>query len=371
VALVLLSTGVALIGAELVARASHPFGFRQRGSTLVLPKNQVYDIRADDRSRSDQLEAHVVHTKNSLGFRGPEPPADFAQWLTLVAIGGSTTECFYLADGKTWPERLGARLRPELRRVWVDNAGLDGHSTFGHILLTRQTIVGLHPRVTLYLVGINDMFTDAPHDLDRLKVDPVGALADRSELVATVLNLYRWKKTQAIEDLGAMPKPLALRDRPSYELPAATAARLWQEQEPRLAGFRRRLEQLVALNREHGIEPVLITQPTLLGGVDARTGLDTRAMEVELAERINGTFAWRLLERYNEVTRQVGGERGVLVVDLARELPKDSTYFYDFFHFTNSGADRVAAIAYAALRPWLVARFPRFANPPARAAAAP
>ena len=93
-------------------------------------------------------------------------------------------------------------------------------------------------------------------------------------------------------------------------------------------------------------------------------------MEVELAERINGTFAWRLLERYNEVTRQVGGERGVLVVDLARELPKDSTYFYDFFHFTNPGADRVAAIVYAALRPWLVVRFPRFANPPPRAEAA-
>lgn len=370
VALVLLSTGVALIGAELVARASHPFGFRQRGSTLVLPKNKVYDIRADARSRSDQLAAHVVHTKNSLGFRGPEPPADFARWLTLVAIGGSTTECFYLADGKTWPERLGARLQPELRKVWVDNAGLDGHSTFGHLLLTRQAIVGLHPRVTLYLAGINDMFTDAPHDLDQVKVDPVGALADRSELVATVLNLYRWKKTQAIEDLGAMPKPLALRDRPSYELPPATAARLWQEQEPRLAGFRRRLEQLVALNREHGIEPVLITQPTLLGGVDARTGLDTRAMEVELAERINGAFAWRLLERYNEVTRKVGGERGVLVVDLARELPKDSTYFYDFFHFTDPGADRVAAIVYAALRPWLAARFPRFANPPPRAEAA-
>ena len=359
--LVLLSTGVALVGAELVARASHPFGFRQRGSTLVLPKNKVYDIKADDRSRSDQLEAHVVHTKNSLGFRGPEPPADFARRLTLVAIGGSTTECFYLADGKTWPERLGARLQPALRGVWVDNAGLDGHSTFGHLLLTRQAIVGLHPRVTLYLVGINDMFTDAPHDLDRVKVDPVGALADRSELVATVLNLYRWKKTQAIEDLGAMPKPQALRDRPSYELPAASAARLWQEQEPRLAGFRRRLEQLVALNREHGIEPVLITQPTLLGGVDARTGLDTRAMEVELSERINGAFAWRLLERYNDATRQVGVEHDVLVVDLARELPKDSTYFYDFFHMTNEGADRVGAILHDALAPWLAARYPGYA----------
>lgn len=355
---VLISTGVALGGAELALRARHPFGFRMRGNTLVLPANKVYDIRADQRSRSDQLDAHVIHTKNSLGFRGPEPPADFADWLTLVAVGGSTTECFYLSDGRTWPERLAVRLQPELRKVWVNNAGLDGHSTFGHLLLTRQALVQLHPKVILYLVGVNDMFTDAPRDLDRVAQNPLAALADHSELAATLLNLYRWRRTQRFEDLGAMPKPVALRDRPRHPVPPAVAARLWQEQDRRLAAFRGRLERLVALDREHGIEPVLITQPTLLGGVDARTGIDTRPMEVELWEKLDGALAWRLLERYNDVTRQVGRERSVLTIDLARVMPKDSTFFYDFFHFTNAGADRVGAIVHDALAPWLAARYP-------------
>src|SRR6185436_9570469 len=150
----LISTGLALGAAELVLRVRNPLGFRMRGNTLKLPANQVYDIRADERSRSDQLDAHVVHTKNSLGFRGPEPPDDFKDWLTLVAVGGSTTECFYLSDGRTWPERLAVRLQPDLRKVWVDNAGLDGHSTFGHLLLTRQALVPLRPKVILYLVGL-------------------------------------------------------------------------------------------------------------------------------------------------------------------------------------------------------------------------
>ena len=355
---VLISTGIALGGAELVLRARHPFGFRMRGHTLVLPANKVYDIRADQRSRSDQLDAHVIHTKNSLGFRGPEPPADFTDWLTLVAVGGSTTECFYLSDGRTWPERLAVRLQPELRKVWVDNAGLDGHSTFGHLLLTRQALVPLHPKVVLYLVGVNDMFTDAPRDPDRVELNPLAALADHSELAATLLNLYRWQRTREIKDLGAMPKPVALRDRPRHPVPPAVAARLWREQDGRLAAFRDRLERLVDLDREHGIEPVLITQPTLLGGVDVRTGIDTRPMEVELWEKLDGALAWRLLERYNDVTRQVGRKRGVLTIDLARALPKDSTFFYDFFHFTNQGADQVGAIIHGALAPWLAARYP-------------
>jgi len=357
-AVVLLSAGLALGGAELALRARNPFGFRMRGNTLVLPANEVYDIRADPRSRSDQIDAHVVHTKNSLGFRGPEPPPDFGDWLTLVAVGGSTTECFYLSDGRSWPERLAARLQPELRKVWVDNAGLDGHSTFGHLLLTRQALVRLHPKVILYLVGVNDMFTDEPRGFDRVAQNRWAALADHSELAATLLNLYRWRRTRRVEDLGAMPKPVALRDRPRHPVPPPVAERLWQEQDRRLAAFHDRLDRLVALNREHGIEPVLITQPTLLGGVDPRTGIDTRPMEVELWEKLDGALAWRLLERYNDVTRQVGRERGVLTIDLARTLPKDSTYFYDFFHFTNQGADRVGAIVHDALAPWLAARYP-------------
>src|SRR3954451_4876678 len=109
--LITLSTALALGGAEMVLRARNPFGFRMRGNTLVLPANKVYDVKADARSRSDQLDAHVGHNKNSLGFRGPEPPPDFAGWLTIVAVGCSTTECFYLNDARDWPARLSARLQ--------------------------------------------------------------------------------------------------------------------------------------------------------------------------------------------------------------------------------------------------------------------
>jgi lysophospholipase L1-like esterase len=355
---VVISTGLALGVSEFALRVYRPFGFRMRGNTLVLPANKVYDIRADQRSRSDQLDAHVIHTKNSLGFRGPEPPADFADWLTLVAVGGSTTECFYLSDGRTWPERAAIRLRPELQKVWVNNAGLDGHSTFGHLLLTRQALVRLHPKVILYLAGLNDMFTDAPREFDQVAQSPLAEIANHSEIIATLLNLYRWRHTQRFEDLGAMPKPVSLRDRPRRSVPPAVAERLWKEQNRRLEAFRDRLERLVALDREYGIEPVLITQPTLLGGIDAHTGIDTRPMAVRLWEELDGGLAWRLLERYNDVTRQVGRKRRILTIDLARALPKDSTLFYDFFHFTNEGADRVGAIVHDALAPWLAARYP-------------
>jgi hypothetical protein len=67
---------------------------------------------------------------------------------------------------------------------------------------------------------------------------------------------------------------------------------------------------------------------------------------------------------YNEVTRTVGAQQGVLVVDVARALPKSSRLFYDFVHFTNAGAEGVARVAFDALCPFLARRFPQHATQP-------
>jgi hypothetical protein len=69
----------------------------------------------------------VVHvTRNSLGFRGPEPPRDFERYLSIVTIGGSTTECRLLSDGKTWPDALARKLAEISPNIWLNNAGSMG-----------------------------------------------------------------------------------------------------------------------------------------------------------------------------------------------------------------------------------------------------
>ena len=73
--------------------------------------------------------------------------------------------------------------------------------------------------------------------------------------------------------------------------------------------------------------------------------------------RGNGHLEWRLLEMVNDETRRVAAEQGILLIDLARELPKDSKYFYDYLHFTNDGATRVGEIAAAQLGPHLQAKY--------------
>jgi len=163
---IVLGLALATIAAELCLRLYNPFPFRIKNSSIVLPLNARYIITTDNAD--SKLDSEVHHTKNSLGFRGEEPLPENNPALRIITVGGSTTECFYISDGKTWPEQLLTRCRDILgARVWLNNAGLDGHSTRGHARLVKKHLGNLRPDVVLFLVGINDLDIEAHADYDQ------------------------------------------------------------------------------------------------------------------------------------------------------------------------------------------------------------
>ena len=85
---------------------------------------------------------------------------------------------------------------------------------------------------------------------------------------------------------------------------------------------------------------------------------------------VTGDVQWEVLELYNNITREVAEQQTVFLIDLAAELPKNSSLYYDYHHFTNAGAKAVAEIVAGDLQSFLQSRFskdsqlPR-ATPPA------
>jgi lysophospholipase L1-like esterase len=344
---------VVLLLLEIALRIYNPVPIRVRGNEIVLPVKQVYTF---DNGFTHKIDRTTVHTKNSLGFRGPDPPANFASRLTIVTIGGSTTESLFLSDGHTWTDAMTRRLDPEFPGVWVNNAGLDGHTTFGHLILLKSFIVRLHPKVALFLVGANDVGLDQPRTFDEGVLPTAGgfryaanAIAARSELVSILWNVMRAGRARArglghseidlttVEHRGVAPDVLEETER---------------EYRQYLPGYAQRLEQIAELTRANGITAVWITQPALFGdSIDPTTGVDLAMAKVN--GRGNGHLEWRLLEMNNDVLRRVAAERNMPLIDLARELPKDSRYFYDFLHFTNEGSEKVGEIVARELVPVL------------------
>ena len=105
---------VALAVLEVLLRVYNPLEIRFRPDRIVLPVHKRYVFDNTEKFPT-KLAKTTIHTKNSLGFRGEEPPPDFRDYLTIITIGGSTTECFYLSDGRTWPDLLGQKLSREFQ----------------------------------------------------------------------------------------------------------------------------------------------------------------------------------------------------------------------------------------------------------------
>jgi hypothetical protein len=347
--------GVLLL--EACLRVYNPLPFRLKGDTIVLPVGQVYRF---DNHGTRKLDPITTHTKNSLGFRGPDPSRDFDRRLTVLTIGGSTTESLFLSDGKTWTDGLARRLATVAPDVWVNNAGLDGQSTYGHLVLLDSMVVKLRPKIALFLVGTNDIALDRANTHDgsltatRSGLDRVRAAVLAHSAVASLgQNLYRAFDTHK---RGFGHSELDLRTAPHLVLDDSVVAKTLEKQGSYLRAYRERLARIVQVCRANQIEPIFVTQPALFGeSVDPVTGVDLRTVQVN--GRGNGAAEWKLLERYNDVTRETGADEDVLVIDLARDMPKDSRLFYDFLHFTNEGSVVVADIVFRHLCPHVVTRF--------------
>jgi len=349
---------VALIILEVLLRVYNPLEIRFRPDRIVLPVNKRYVI--DNTGKFTKLPPATLHTKNRLGFRGQAPPRDFRDYLTIITIGGSTTECFYLSDGRTWPDLLGEKLSREFNRVWVNNAGLDGATTYRHLILMEDYVAPLRPKVVLFLVGINDVGAGDIAAAEQRRGHDLRhrwhALLYRSEVYALGQNLSRYFLAQS---RGLHHTQVDLRTAGTLALPSGAESKMWQDYEAdSLPFFAARLEKLVKVCRDHGIEPVLITQPTLYGpGVDPVTGVDLEAIKVGVH---SGRAMFQAIALYNGVTRQVAQTNGVLLIDLARELPRNSALYYDYLHYTEPGAAAVAEIVDRHLSPFLAARYPSF-----------
>jgi lysophospholipase L1-like esterase len=358
---------LALMVLEGLIRIFEPIEFRVRGDKLQLPVNRTWVVRAPGVPGLDPV---IHHRTNWLGFRGENPPRNFAAYLTIMTVGGSTTHCRNISEGKTWTDLLGKKLEKSYPKLWINNAGIDGQTTFGHLILMEDMIVPLKPKVVLFLVGANDQRYEASqkHDLRFLRKESnshigrfIDSLLARSEVYHYGINLMRYYNAQR---WGLLHHPVDLtkikpRDVPEQQIEAAKE----EHRQRYLQPYASRLVRLIELSRENHIEPVLITQPYLLGqGKDDRTGVDLATAE-DMGAGGNGKLGWEILELYNDVVRQVGRDHQVFTIDLARELPKSSRNFYDYYHFTNEGSAEVANIIYQHLNPFLQEKAPAFFVP--------
>jgi hypothetical protein len=321
----------------------------RRISNLNLLRDRL--LVHDVSSLYDHGGEPVVYRRDAYGLRGGySSPAG----IDILTVGGSTTDQKYLSEGDTWQDVLRAGFTRDGRDVSVVNAGVDGHSTRGHLRSFEwwfPTIPGLAPDFVLFFVGINDVHLDSQDEYDRLLRDDPQELSDPSwaALIHERSALFSaWRTLRGLyeaERRGVGHRRIDFTSVHWVDTPARS--RHARRSLARRLAYARRLRALVEETRALGAKPIFVTQLTR-----SWKPLDGAIVGTAGSDDANGVDMYTITSLFNETTLEICRELHAICIDLARDLRDafEDTDFYDFVHTTPSGARKIGDYLYESLR---------------------
>jgi lysophospholipase L1-like esterase len=322
---------------EIALQIYNPFSSRVKNGQVILPKNTVYEM---DLPEIPGLDRHLKHSKNSLGFRGDELTDSNA--LKIICMGGSTTECFYLNDGKDWPAMLGTRLKKDNPDIWLNNAGMDGHSSFGNLQMLKQYVLKLKPDYILLMCGLNDMSLKQPSKHDEYSGKWYQKAYNFLETPSTIVNIMRAGKAKQSGLNHQYFKDISKAD--TFYMTDSQIYHRLESEKTFLKDYKKRIKEFARLCKENNIQLIFVSQSILFADErDLMTNVDLGLLKTG---EINGKTRSYILKMYNKSTFNIAKELNLPFINLSARLPKDSRFFYDGYHFTNEGAEIAADIIY-------------------------
>lgn len=303
---------------------------------------------------------------NSDGIRGDEISS--GQQYRILTIGGSTTECLFLDQEKSWPYALQNKLNSlHLGQVWVGNIGKSGLSTREHYMHMKYILPqysGID--AVVILAGCNDLTRRLIEDK---KYDPYfldhyeywkqriinGAFSEtpyykgryrfRSGYYDELATVSLIKQSMAMYSKRAMIQDEAgnmfvnLRN---IRKEATTIVDDLPDLTSGLEEYKKNLNAIIDMAQSRSVRIVFMTQPSVWKKNMTKLEKDLLWYgwidSLKSKRYYSETALMRGMRAYNDALLQVCRDRGVECIDLANILPKESAMFYDDVHFTDKAS---------------------------------
>jgi len=312
-----------------------------RQMRLKFPKNHLpYTDNVFTKTYKVDIDANGF-IKPSQKYASPD--------LSIVFLGGSTTECMFMDELNRFPYLVGAILEQETgKKINSYNGGLSGNNSLHAIDLLVNKVIPLQPRVAVFMENINDLSTLL---YQKTYWSKNNVRAPLETLVKTKL-VGKMLKEMLIPNLNEAWRNFTktVFTKEEDEFAQARGKKLTVDQAALAREFAMNLQIFVDICRDRGITPVLMTQgnritdkpdpvvAVYIGRYGQDTGISYRDFKA-------------LYDLFNDTIRQVGKKNGVMVIDLAREVPTDKEHLYDMVHFNDAGSRLAAKIIAAQLKP--------------------
>jgi len=281
----------------------------------------------------------VLYVRDKYALRGVHEPLAS---IELVTVGGSTTDQSLISEGHTWQDAL--RLQLGIR---VANAGVDGMSSFGHIVAVSDWLHRLpnfHPKLYLHYIGVNDAsLSKTPHRWDRPGEEwgILQIIKRRSFVVGALKKLFRSPERIEVSHKGVTA------DEATSEMQEVAV-----DKRP-IKGFieavyEPNLRKLLALHRERNEAVILVSQtanPAIVRWTSGAAFVSAKHPDLE---------EWAMaLGMINGATERICREGADICrfSDLAARVRFEARDFYDLVHSTPSGAYKIGTFFAKELAP--------------------
>ena len=314
------------------------------------------------------VEGTSAFTINDMGVRGRNRVAE--DRLSILALGGSTTECLYLDDRETWPwllqDLLNAGAGP--LKTWIGNAGRSGHSTRNHVLQARK-MLEQYPdvEVLILMIGVNDLVLRLQKDTEFLPLEQESQRYRRKlfyrsfAVIPPMVKELPFLRRLALWQNVRMVKKRIMQQHDLANVETATGRTYIERRHERASAgvIRETLPDLtMGLNEyEQNVRAII----DHAGGLDVRVVLLTQPSmwDLELPSELS-KFLWlggvgdppgayysvgalaQGMAIYNRRLLELCTQTSATCIDVAAELARDTTVFYDDVHFNEGGARQVA-----------------------------
>lgn len=358
--------GLLILATELLSR----WYFRRRGLYYVWPPYHRFIYKLDPEVFPELNELVRIEI-NSYGERGNEPPSSPKGLYRILVAGGSAAECATLDQPVSWPGALEHILnRPEnlslLRasKVHVGNIARSGVAS-AHLNLIFQKVLPQYRHINAVIINVggNDVFQwlqkGAPSPYrptpisisDCFNYHPEGPFGAGLKTLAFSQLLkkqwWRWRR------------PLEEKIRAGRRVATARAMRANAKEirtsipapEEMLDNFEQHLRRSIQTAAKYADYVLVVRQPWFEKNYTPEEAAHIwhgGMGDVWGGEKVEVFYSLdvlcRIMRLMDNRAAKVATEEGVDSIDLMIILDQSLKTFYDFVHFTPSGAAMVAEV---------------------------
>jgi hypothetical protein len=273
--------------------------------------------------------------------------------MSIVFLGGSTTECKYVAEEHRFPYLVGVLLEKKTGiKINSYNAGRSGNHSLHSIDILLNKVFPIKPDIVIMLHNINDLVVLLYESSYWNTHSSKPVIFDINQEI--VANFFKIMRDRWIPNLAAAMRNFdkSLRSfwksdqKANDEFAKIRGKHLTVDKSGMLAQFEMNLQSFIYLCKARNITPVLMTMSSRFTEKPDKIILDTF--------KTSGLDYYKfkeLFDLFNESIIKKAQENNIMVIDLAKTIPQENDFLYDIVHYTDKGAGKVADIISDRLEP--------------------